>query len=253
MAILDETGAWRILHAFTRDCMLRDPGSLRAVYAVGPLAGGYYQAGSCDLQLVLIAADSSRPTWGRCFAPGPALEVLNERYRRTYHLSEESGASALLESELTPPYRNVQAVPLIARLKYEGRLLWGSDNLAELAMPTAKDERRAARQYERWWAQAYPGDEEVFQLDLPACVGAIREHIFRYLWIENDEIVFQPVRQLQRFQVTNPPGLDITAVRLVERYLAGHDLSDFELDLLRGWLVELRAVMNAHLNLSPHS
>jgi hypothetical protein len=43
--------------------------------------------------------------------------------------------------------------------------------------------RHAARQYERWWAAAYPSDSEVFQLELAECVTAIREHIFRYLWI----------------------------------------------------------------------
>lgn len=251
MTLLDETGAWRILHAFTRDCLLRDPGSLRAVFAVGPLAGGYYQPVTSDLQVVLIAADSSRPTWGRCFAPGPALEVLNDRYRRAYHLSTESGASALLESELTPPYLNGQAVPLIARLKREGRLLWGNADLSGIPMPSSKDLRRAARQYESWWAAAYPSEEDVFRLDLPSTAGAIREHIFRYLWIERGEVEFRPDLQLQHF--ADPagfaPGFDQAALRILSRYYAGSELSDFEQDLLRAWLVELRVTMNEHLKI----
>jgi hypothetical protein len=249
MTILDETGAWRILHAFTRDCLLRDPGSLRAVFAVGPLAGGYYQPASSELQMVLIAADRSRPTWGRCFAPGPALEVLNDRYRRAYHLSQESGASALLESELTPPYLNGQAVPLIARLKSEGRLLWGNADLSSVPMPSSKDLRRAARQYESWWAAAYPSDDDVFALDLASTAGAIREHIFRYLWIERDEIEFRPSRQVQRFLAVDAPGLDPAAARLLERYYGGDELSAFEVDLLHSWLIELRVAMNEFLKI----
>ena len=249
MLRIDEQGAWRIIHAFARDCLLREPGSLRAVYAVGPLAGGYYHAGSSDLQAVLIVADESRHTWGRCFAPGPALEVLNDQYRHAYDLTSDSGATALLESELIPPYLNTQAVPIIARLKCEAQLLWGSADLAQVPMPTAKDLRRAARQYESWWASVYPGEAEVFHLDLPTCVNAIREYIFRYLWIERSEIEFSPARQIERFAAANPPGFDPTGLRLLEHSLTGQELSGFELDLLRAWLLNLRATMNRYLGI----
>jgi hypothetical protein len=248
MQIVDEAFAWRVVHAFARDCLHQDPGGLRAIYAVGPLAGGYYHPGS-ELSVVLIAADDARTSWGRCFAPGPVLAVLNERYRRTYQLSSDSGASVLLESELSPPYLNGQAVPLIARLKCESRLLWGNADLLAVPMPSGKDLRHAARQYERWWAAAYPSDSDVFQLDLAECVTAIREHIFRYLWIHCEQIEFQPSRQLADYQAANPPCSDPTALRLVERSLAGHDLSPFETDLLRAWLIELRQQMNAYLHI----
>ena len=249
MPALDESSAWRILHAFTRDCLRHEPGSLRAVFAVGALPGGYYQPGNSELSIVLIAADSARPLWGRCFAPGPALEVLNDRYRHAYHLTGEAGGTVLLESELTPPYLNGLAVPVIARLKCEGRLLWGNADLLAVPMPTVKDLHHAAHLYERWWAAAYPSEADVFQIDLPACVAAIREHIFRYLWIHCEQIEFQPARQLARYQASNPPSLDPAALRLTERYLAGQELSAFEADLLRAWLIDLREQMNAYLNI----
>lgn len=249
MTDIDETSAWRILHAFTRDCLVRSPGSLRAVYAVGPLPGGYYQAGSADLPVVLIAADEARSIWGCCFTPGPALEVLNEHYHRAYHLGEESEASVLLDCELRPPYRNAQAVPVIARLKIEGRLLWGSAGLDAVPMPTPKDARHAARQYERWWESVYPDDEAVFAMPLPDCAAAVREQIFRYLWIERGQIEFQPLRQLEAFRAANPPCLDPTAARLLERRLTGDELSSFEADLLRAWLIELRQKMNQILHI----
>ena len=87
---------------------------------------------------VLIVKNEFQDIWGNSETPGKRLAALNRTYLHRYKIPKDFGPFPLGESELFPPYNpEIEILPLeIARLKIQGKLVYGSFNLEMVPMPS---------------------------------------------------------------------------------------------------------------------
>ena len=249
---ISEPVAWEILDRYVQDCLQIDGDSLRAVYATGSLGGGYYRPGQSDIDAVLIVADGSQETWGNLEQGSERLSTLNKAYLERYRIPKDFGPFALQASELVPPYdpeSDLIAVE-IARLKVQGVSVYGTFNLDGVPMPTAKDLRRGARNFEAWLRDSFFPEHPISSLSGTACVNTILMHLGRCLRIERGVLEFNKRALVAAYLAHDPPFVDPTAFRLVEASLAGTHLTESQIEQLRRTVAKVRTQMNEYLGMA---
>lgn len=244
--MINEQHAWEILDRYVADCLQIDSCTLLAVYAIGSLGGGYYRPGQSDIDAVLIVQDGSDHIWGTGEELSAPLEALNGRYKEQYQVPKDFGAFPLQEQELIPPY-GPEVPSEVARLKLQGKCVYGDYDLAVVPMPTAEDFLQEVQHFEMWWRDEFAKSMPPDRMSPAACTNVILMHLGRYLRIKRDVVEFDKRRLIPVYLKHAPPFVDNEAFRLAEAVLALQELSQAELTRLREGMSDLRARMNAHL------
>lgn len=251
MKTISEATAWRILRCYVADLLKIDTVTLIAVYATGSLPGGYYRPGQSDIDAVLIVADGSEHVWGTDEVPSPALAALNRSYLARYRIPKDFGPFPLQQRELFPPYdpdNDVLALE-IARLKVQGKRVYGCFDLDAVPMPTAEDFLAGARRFELWYRDSFAPATPSEALSPAACVNTILMHLGRFLQIKRGMLVFDKRKIVRAYLDSDPPFADTRALRLVEAFLASPTVSDDEARQLRAFMIDLRDRMNEYLGI----
>ena len=250
VAVIDEHAAWDILRAYARDCLAISSASLLAIYAIGSLPAGYYRPGQSDIDALLIVRDGSDGIWGSNMHPSKPLEDLNRRYQDAYGIPKDFGPFPVQESELYPPYDVEQElVPEIARLKLQGKPIYGAYDLDAVSLPTPDDVLRDAQHFEEWWRDEFSKSVLLENLSLMACVNSILMHLRRFLWIKRGVIEFDKRRLVRSYLENDPPFADEDMLYCVEQSLESEAISDSQTELLRAYTGHLRSQMNAYLGI----
>jgi hypothetical protein len=250
VAVIDENAAWDILRAYARDCLAISSASLLAIYAIGSLPAGYYRPGHSDIDALLIVQNGSDRIWGSNMNPSQPLQDLNRRYRDAYGIPKDFGPFPIQESELYPPYNVEQElVPEIARLKLQGRPIYGAYDLDAVPLPTPDDYLRHVQHFEAWWRDEFSQSEPLEHLSPTACVNTILMHLGRFLWIKRGVIEFDKRRLVGSYLESDPPFVHEDVLHCVEQSLESEVLSDSQTELLRAYTGHLRSQMNAYLGI----
>jgi hypothetical protein len=250
VSLIDENAAWDILRAYARDCLKIDSASLLAIYAIGSLPAGYYRSGQSDIDALLIVQDGSESVWGSSMHPSKPLEEQNRRYRDTYGIPKDFGPFPIQESELFPPYDVQQElVPEIARLKLEGKPIYGAYDLDTFPLPTPDDYVRYVQHFEGWWRDEFSKSVPLEDLSPTACVNTILMHLRRFLWIKRGVIEFDKRQLVRCYLESDPPFAENDMLFCVEQSLESEALSDTQTEQLRAYTGRLRSHMNAYLGI----
>jgi hypothetical protein len=251
VTILTEDAAWDILHRYAEDCLEIDSSTLMALYATGSLPGGYYRPGQSDIDAVLIIEEGSEHIWGTNEEPCKPLKELNRRYLERYKIPKDFGPFPLQERELFPPYDPEEDVLTleIARLKIQGKPVYGQYDLGSVPMPTAKDFLVGAQRFEEWWRDEFSKTTPPEVMSPTACVNTILMYLSRFLRIKRGILEFNKRKVVPAYLESDPPFVNAEVFRLVEASLASDILTESDGELLRGYVVALRLKMNAHLGI----
>lgn len=250
MALIDAETAWEILSRYVDDCLKIDSPSLLAVFAIGSLPAGYYRPGQSDIDAVLLVQDGAEKLWGSCVEPSSELKILNRSYRERYRIPKDFGPFPVSASELFPPYDpHKELVTEIARLKIQGRRVYGCFDLDVIPMPKGSDALADAQHFEEWWRDEFAPSMTTEGLSPTGCANTILLHVTRFLWIKRDVIEFDKRRILPRYLDSEPPCVHPEAFSLVERSLAGMELSQRDEDALRAFALLVRTEMNGLLGI----
>ena len=245
---IDEAAAWEILQRATADLLTIDTASVLAVYAIGSLGGGYYRPGQSDIDAIFLTLDGSTHIWGNYKNPSQRLSELNQRYHAMHGIGIDVGS--VLASKLFLPYDPAHiSVQGIARLKVQGRRVYGSYDLDSVPMPTIEDVLCDAQRYETWWRDEYEPAHPIEQMPDMECVSSMLNHLKRFLWIKRGIVEFDKRKMVELYLANDPPFIDVMALRLAQASLAGQALTATELEHLRLWAAQLRPQMNAELGI----
>jgi hypothetical protein len=138
----------------------------------------------------------------------------------------------------------------IARLKLQGKCVYGSFDLESVPMPTPQDFLRDAQRFEEWWRDEFSKEHPLETMSPAACVNTILMHLGRFLRIKRDVIEFNKRRLIRKYLENNPPFVNDNMFRLVEDFLNFHSLSEAENEQLKQYTRWLRTQMNNHLGIS---
>lgn len=249
MTVIGEKYAWAILARYAAECAALGPDTLIAVVAIGSLPGGYYRSGQSDIDAVLIVEDGSRAIWGSHDEPSTPLSSLNEEYLSKYAIPKDFGPFPLEASDLFPPYRDVELIEEIVRLKVQGRPVYGSFDLQQLPMPGRSDVLRSAVHFEKWFEEEFLPTQEPEDLSATACANTILIHLKRYLHLEHGIVEFSKPRIIGTYLRSDPPIACARVFALIEKMLEGCTPSQHQLILLRRGMVQIRDVINDHLGI----
>jgi hypothetical protein len=250
MALIDADTAWEILFRYVEDCLEVDSPSLLAVFAIGSLPAGYYRPGQSDIDAVLLVQDGAEKLWGCCSEPSSELKILNQTYRERYRIPKDFGPFPISASELFPPYDpHKELVCEIARLKIQGRRVYGCFDLDVIPMPTGSDALADAQHFEEWWRDEFSPSATIEDLSAAASTNIVLLHLARFLWIKRDVIEFDKHKILSRYLGSEPPFIHPEAFSFVARSLAGMVLSQRDEDRLRASALRLRSEMNGLLGI----
>ena len=250
MAVIDEKTAWRILDEYVKECLQIDNESLLAVFAIGSLPSGYYRPGQSDLDAALIVKDGTEDIWGTCEEYSPRFEALNQKYFTTYKVPKGFGAFPLQQGRLYPPYPpELTHLPQeIARLKIQGKCIYGQYDLTPVPMPTPDDYLRSVQRFAEWWRDNGTPTEELEPSILP---DFIRAQVSSFLQIKRGIIEFDKSKQIDRYLASNPPCVDVDALDLVQASVkSGYDFTEGETEKLRSFAIRLQREVYAHLGIT---
>lgn len=249
--VISERDAWEILRRYTKDCLEIDSDTLIALYATGSLPGGYYRPGQSDIDAVLIVEDGSERLWGDSEGWSKPLEELNRRYLKRYKIPKDFGPFPLQKRDLFPPYDPEYDVLTmeIARLKVQGKAVYGQFDMDTVPMPPAKDFLAGVQRFEEWCRDEFSKTNPPASMSPAACVNMILMHLSRFLRIERDIIEFNKFKVIPTYLDNEPPFANGEVFRLVEAFLASRTLTEANVQSLRIYVEELRPKMNACLGI----
>lgn len=251
MSIIDERDAWEILRQYAKDCLKIDSDTLIGLYATGSLPGGYYRPGQSDIDAALIVKNGSEHLWGNSEKASKSLGELNRRYLNRYKIPKDFGPFPLQERELLPPYDpEADVLPLeIARLKIQGKPVYGQFDLDAVPMPTARDFLVGAQRFEEWWRDEFSKTTPPESMSPTGCVNTILIHLGRFLRINKGIIEFNKRKVVPTYLDNDPPFANNKVFCLVEACLAARTLTEADAELLRSYVGKLRSKMNPYLGM----
>ena len=250
MATIDEITAWNILRLYSTECSQIDPDSLIAVYAIGSLPGGYYRPDQSDIDAALIVSDGSEAIWGNSDTPSKKLASLNQRYKQDYGIPKDFSPFPLQPRELRPPYGPDKELTLeIARLKLQGKLVYGTFSLNDIPMPTREDFVRDFQHFEEYWDDEFSRNTPIEQMTSTQCTNTILIHLHRYLIIEKGSFEFDKRKIVPSCSAHDAPFLNKPALDIVQKYLLSEHISQQETKSLRQYVSDLRYNMNKFLKI----
>jgi len=252
MEIMSETTAWEIIKKYSNECALLDPENLVAVYVIGSLSDGYYRPGESDIDAVLLVSDDSESIWGNSDKASSQLSDLNKKYKETYSIPKDFGPFPLQIKELYPPYEpNSELTLEIARLKLQGKAVYGDYPVGQIPMPTREDFLLDFKHFEEWMDSEFSQGHPIEEFSVRACVNTILMHMNRYLIIEKDIIQFNKLKIIPLYTSCNAPFQDKDGIRVVERCLFQSDIvTEEETKNIREFVSYLRSNMNTLLGIS---
>lgn len=251
MSIIDEDTAWEILQRYVRDCLRVDSCSLLGIYAIGSLPGGYYRPGESDIDAVLTVKNGSEHIWGSSDRLSEALHELNHKYSGKYQIPKDFGPFPIQKGELFRPYDPEKEMTLeIARLKLQGRCIYGGFALETVPMPTGDDFLRDVQHFEEWWRDEFSKRTPLEKMSPGACVNTILMHLSRFLRIKRGIIEFDKCKLMPKYLENDPPFVDHELLHLVEEVIEFGQTSEAENEPLRQYAGRLRLQMNAYLGIS---
>lgn len=216
-----------------------------ALYVIGSLGGGYYRPGQSDIDTVVIIRDGAAITQEQ-------TDEIAEKYRQKYNVPKGFGAILICESELSPPYTKSETDEFeftveIARLKVQGKPIYGSIELDSIKMPEKSDFIRDAFIMEAWFNREF-GYPMFDRLQTAACVNSILGILRRYLMIEKNIFEFNKFKTIDAYLQNDPPITNAQAFELIRRYLNGEaEESQENLQILQACGIELRDHFNQTL------
>lgn len=251
MAVIDEKTAWKILKRCAEDCIQIDSSSLLAIYAIGSLPGGYYRPGQSDIDAILIVKDNSQIIWGDSEEPSESLEKINQKYMDKYKIPKDFGPFPIQESELFPPYiPSKELTTEIARLKLQGKCVYGNFPLKTVPMPTSEDFLKDAQHFEEWWREEFEKTTSWEDMSATACINTILIHLGRFLRIKKRIIEFNKHKLVEMYLESKPPFVNNEILQLVERFLISEKISKEDNEHIIHYTKMLRKQMNTYLGIT---
>ena len=245
MSVISEKRASDILDLYVQDLLSIGSDSLLAVYAIGSLGGGYYRPGQSDIDAVLLFEDGSEHCWGTGNEPCEALKQLNKTYLETYEIPKDFGPISVQEGQLLPPYDpEDELVPEIARLKLQGKCVYGGFDLDAVPMPSASDYLRHVQHFEEWFRDRFLRSASFDTLSARGCVNTLLMHLHRFLWIKRGVVEFDKRKLATLYLAQDPPLIDRRLLDLGERSLSGETLAEEIVPELRQRTERLRIRVN---------
>jgi len=250
MTTIDERTAWEILRLYSTECSKLDPDSLLAIYAIGSLPGGYYRPGQSDIDAALIVSEGSETIWGNSDSPSKKLAALNQRYEQDYGIPKDFGPFSVQPHELHPPYDHDRELTLeIARLKLQGKLIYGTFSLDDIPMPARKDFLKDFQHFEEYWDDEFSRNTPLERMTSTQCINTILIHLHRYLIVEKGIFEFDKRKIVPLYIAHDAPFLNKQAIDIVQRYLLTEHISREETQRLRQYVSDLRYNMNKLLEI----
>ena len=239
--VISEIKALDIVQEFLSE-LLSISGDVLALYVIGSLGGGYYRPGQSDIDTVVIVRDSAALTQ-------LAVDGLAEKYQEKYNVPKGFGAILVQESELSPPYTKSETDEFeftveIARLKVQGKPIYGAIKLEDIAMPAKADFIKDALIMENWFHKEF-GYPMFDKLEMTGCVNSILMILRRYLIIEKNIFEFNKFKTIDAYLQNDPPIVDQQAFELVRRSLNNEAVESKEdLQLLQACGIQFRDYFN---------
>ena len=251
-SIITEAKAMEIVREFSAEICHKTSGII-AIYIIGSLGGGYYRPGQSDIDTIIIAGDDAAITQKQ-------TDEIANKYHEKYSVPKGFGAIMIRLSELSPPYHikseaeDFEFTIEIARLKTQGKAVYGTISLDEIAMPTPRDFITDAIIMEKWFAKEF-GYPMFDKLQITGCINCILGYLRRYMMIERGVFEFNKFQTIEMYMRNEPPIVDMPVFDFIEKYLHGAVIgSDDDLPMLRKCGVELRELFNRRrLNLETGS
>jgi len=241
---ITEARAMEIVHKFLREIRRKDGGIL-ALYVIGSLGGGYYRPGQSDIDTVIIVRDDAAITQER-------VNKIANRYWKRYKIPKGFGSVMIRLSELSPPYLKSETDEFeftveLARLKTQGRAIFGEIDLDDIRMPSREDFIKDAILFEKWAAREF-GDPMFDKLQITGCVNSILMYIRRYLVIEKSAFEFNKFLMIGAYLRNEPPLVESQAFDFILKKLKGEVAgSDEDLQMLRACGIRFRDYFNKRL------
>ena len=244
-SIITEAKAQEIVREFTSE-IYREDSDIIAVYVVGSLGGGYYRPGQSDIDSIIIVNDNAAITQKR-------MDEIAGKYYKKYSIPKGFGSIMIKRSELSPPYHyrseaeNFEFTIEIARLKCQGKAVYGNINLNDVIMPTSEDFIKDAHIMEKWFAKEF-GYPMFDKLQITGCINCILGYLRRHLMIERGIFEFNKFRTIKTYMYNQPPIVDMPAFDFIEKYLHGTAIGNGDdLQMLRECGIVFREFFNKRL------
>ena len=242
---ISEKQALCIVGEFVDEIRKEDAAGILAVYLIGSLGGGYYRAGESDIDTVILVRDDAAITQAR-------MDEIASGYWKRYQVPKGFGSIMIRESELQPPYNNSQAEDFeftveIARLKTQGKAVFGTYDLNSVPMPDKAYLIRDAKIMEKWLEGEF-GYPMFNKLGVTGCINCILGTMRRYLMVEKRIFEFNKFLTTAKYLENNPALSDPELFDFIRRYLEGDDTEkDVFLPRLRDFGIRLRDHYNRTL------
>jgi predicted nucleotidyltransferase len=214
--VISEKKALRIVHEFINEITKIKKEEYLAVYLVGSLGGGYYRPGQSDIDTLIIVKDESTVTQIQ-------LDEIAEIYCQKYNIPKGFGSIMVYEHELFPPYEksvseDFEFTVEIARLKTQGKLIFGTYDVNNIPMPNREYLIRDAIIMEKWFDKEY-GHSMFNKLGITGSINCILGTMRRYLMIEKNIFEFNKFNTIKVYLKNNPEIIDEGIFLIINKYL----------------------------------
>lgn len=242
--IITEDKAYKIVEEFLEEILSEDR-DIIALYVIGSLGGGYYRPGQSDIDTIIIVRDDT-------FITQKQIDEIADKYHRKYDIPKGFGSVLIRISELSPPYLKSEIDEFeftieIARLKTQGKAIYGLIEIEDIKMPSKKDFIKDALIMEHWFDKEF-GYPIFDKLQITGCVNCILGYIRRYLIIEKNIFEFNKFKTIDIYLQNNPPILNNRAFEFIN-YKLNNKTNDTQEDLymLRACGIDFRDFFNTRL------
>lgn len=243
--IISETKAMEIIQEFLNEIRKADTYGILALYVVGSLGGGYYRPGQSDIDTVIIVRDDATITQQQ-------IDEIAEKYHRKYEVPKGFGSIMIHQLELLPPYTKSEIEEFeftveIARLKTQGKAIFGAIDINSIKMPEKEDFIKDALIMERWFGKEF-GYPMFDKLQITGCINTILGCLRRYLMIEKEIFQFNKFLTIDAYMDNNPPIMNKLVFEFIRKRLKDEVTgNDSDLAMLRECGIQYRDFFNKRL------
>lgn len=242
--VISQRKALDIVQEFLTEILAEEKGIL-ALYVIGSLGGGYYRPGQSDIDTVIIVRDDAAISQAH-------MDEIAEKYQQRYSVPKGFGSIMMRENELLPPYTKSEIEEFeftveIARLKTQGKAIYGFVNTDDIRMPSKEDFIKDARIMEHWFDKEF-GYPMFDKLQITGCINCILGILRRYLIIEKGIFEFNKFKTIDTYMQYTPPMVNEKMFEFIVKKLNFQVDGDQEdLLMLRAFAVDLRDYFNQRL------
>ena len=232
-AVISEGRALEIVHEFLNE-ILNDYNDILALYIIGSLDGGYYRPGQSDIDTLIIVNNEATVTQEQ-------MDEVAEKYELKYSVPKGFGAVVIRLEDLFPPYDNYEYTEEVARLKMQGKVMYGKINLEDIKMPSTADFIEDALAKEKWLDEK-DGEELFYKFPIRGCVNIIVSYLSRYTMIKAGVFEFNKFKKIETYMRHDPLMVNESVFDFIQKQLRGEVQGDeADLDMLRNFGTQLRA------------